>query len=178
MTRRVILDASAMQTAIQQMARDILAGTHGTDRLALVGIHTRGIPLADRLAAAIATERNDLTVERGTLDITLYRDDIESVPNPLVRGSEIAFDVSGTRLVLVDDVCFTGRTTRAAIDQVMDFGRPRVIELAVLVDRGHRELPIAPDWVGCSVKTDRTEKVYVRLAETDEADEVVVESGS
>ncbi|MGE0434791.1 MAG: bifunctional pyr operon transcriptional regulator/uracil phosphoribosyltransferase PyrR [Planctomycetota bacterium] len=175
MTRRVILDANAMTAAIRQMATDILAGSNGAAGLALIGVHTRGIPIADRLAQAIRDVQPGISLDRGTVDITLYRDDIESVPNPIVRGSEITFDVSGKRIVLVDDVCFTGRTTRAAIDQIMDFGRPRVIELAVLVDRGHRELPIAPDWVGCRVETQRSEKVNVRLSETDGADEVVVE---
>lgn len=180
MARRVLLSAAEIASAIHRIADAIVSSPHGLDGLALVGVYTRGVALADRVAAEILArviDRPGFEIARGTVDITLYRDDLAATAQrPIVRGSEINFDVSDKRIVLVDDVCFTGRTTRAALDQVIDFGRPRLIELAVLVDRGHRELPICPTFVGAKFDTARTDNVLVRLSEIDGIDEVLIES--
>jgi len=170
---RVIMDARDVERAIRRMAHEIVERNRGAEGLAVVGIRTRGVPLARRIAGLIG-ELEDQEVPLGILDITLYRDDIFDRPQPEVRETDIPFDVTGRSLVIVDDVLYTGRSVRAAVDAIMDFGRPRRIQLAVLVDRGHRELPIRPDFVGKNVPTSRSERVKVRLRETDGCDDQVV----
>jgi pyrimidine operon attenuation protein / uracil phosphoribosyltransferase len=172
---RVLLDREAIRRVLTRIAHEILEKNQGTDRLAVIGIHTRGADLAQRLAAKIE-EDEGVKLPRGEIDITLYRDDAgRKRTRAEVRGTNILFPVENMRIVLVDDVFFTGRTIRAAMDALMDFGRPRSVQLAVLVDRGHRELPIRPDYVGKNIPTARHERVYVRLHERDGIDEVVIE---
>ncbi len=170
------MDADAIRRALVRIAHEILEHNKGTDGLALVGIRTRGAILAQRLAKEIeAIDRPPLPV--GVLDITLYRDDLSRIaPNPIVHATEIPFDVADLRLVLVDDVLFTGRTIRAALNALSDLGRPKTIQLAVLVDRGHRELPIRADYVGKNIPTSLLEHIEVRLNELDEKEEVVIEA--
>jgi pyrimidine operon attenuation protein/uracil phosphoribosyltransferase len=172
---RVVLDRVAIQRALTRIAHEVLEKNRGSDQLALVGIHTRGVHLSQRLAAEIE-KGEGVGPPCGEIDITLYRDDVgRSRTRPEVRGTTIPFSVDDLRIVLVDDVLYTGRTVRAAMDALIDFGRPRGIQLAVLVDRGHRELPIRPDYVGKNLPTARDEHVYVRLVERDGIDEVVIE---
>ena len=160
---RVVMDESTVAAALQRMAGEIVARHSDDVSLALVGVRRGGIPLAARLHALLTTAgRAEVLV--GTVDITLYRDDAATaLPNPQIGRSEIPFEVEGRVVILVDDVLYTGRTTRAAIDAVMDYGRPRAIELAVLVDRGHRELPVQADYVGLRIATTRGERVEVRV---------------
>ena len=162
MGEKIIYDAKDIAAALKTLAERILADD--PEFPALVGIHTNGVPLAQRLAALIAGKKGQ--PETGTLDITLYRDDLAGRALPLVKGSEIPFNVEGRRIVLIDDVLFTGRTIRAALNELSDFGRPRCVQLCVLVDRGHRELPIQPDYAAFKVKTARDDKVRVELSET------------
>ena len=170
------MDAEAIRRAIVRIAHEILEHHKGAEGLALVGIRTRGAILAQRLAKEIeAIDRHPVQV--GALDITLYRDDLSRIaPNPVVHATEIPFDVTDLHLVLVDDVLFTGRTIRAALNALSDLGRPQTIQLAVLVDRGHRELPIRADYVGKNLPTNLREHVEVRLNELDETEEVVIEA--
>jgi len=173
MTRRVA-DAKAVNALVAKLAVQISRHNRGVKDLALVGIKRRGVPLAERLAARLSAGRKS-KVQVGAIDITLYRDDLQMVAEtPIVRGSEISFDINGKALVLVDDVVFTGRTIRAALSELLDFGRPKSIQLAVLVDRGHRELPIQPDFVAKVVKTERSDLVDIFLKETDGRDEIVL----
>ena len=173
-TRVRLMDASNLNRTLTRIAHEILESNETLEGLALVGIRTRGVPLANRLAAKIkAAEGTAPPV--GVLDINLYRDDLSRIADhPVLRKTEIPFDVDGCNVVLVDDVLFTGRTVRAGMEGLMDLGRPRRIQLAVLVDRGHRELPIRADFVGLEVGTTAEQSVEVRLKETDGADEVVV----
>jgi pyrimidine operon attenuation protein/uracil phosphoribosyltransferase len=169
-----LMDAGRMARTLSRMAHEVLERHPDVKRLALVGIRSRGVPLARRLARAIgqATGTEPFV---GALDIALYRDDFTSLAaQPITKGSDILFSIDGRTVVLVDDVLFTGRTVRAALDQLIDFGRPARIELAVLVDRGHRELPIRADYVGRALTTSRDEAVQVRVKEEDGADEVVL----
>ena len=169
-----IMDAPRIKRTIARMASEIVEKNKGTDDLVLVGIRTGGVPLARRLAKKIE-EAEGVSVPVGSLDITLYRDDLTQIgPQPIVRKTEIPFSIDGKNVVLVDDVLFTGRTTRAALDSLVDMGRPRAIRLAVLVDRGHRELPIHADYVGKTVPSKLRENVKVRLMEIDGAEEVVI----
>jgi pyrimidine operon attenuation protein/uracil phosphoribosyltransferase len=169
-----ILDKEGIRRSLTRIAHEIIERNKGTDNLTLVGIRRRGVPLAERLAERIR-DIEGRTVPVGTLDITLYRDDLTTLAyQPLVRSTEIPFPVSGKIVVLVDDVIFTGRTIRAALDALIDLGRPRVIQLAVLVDRGHRELPIRADYVGKNVPTSGKEEVSVRLIEIDGEERVVI----
>ena len=169
-----VMDAAAIDRALRRMAHEILEKNKTTEDLRLVGIQTRGVPLARRLAAKLA-EIEGAAPPVGILDINLYRDDLDEMrDHPVLRKTDIPFDVSGATIVLVDDVLYTGRTIRAALDGLVDLGRPRHIQLAVLVDRGHRELPIRADYVGKNLPTARTEQVEVRLKETDGADEAVI----
>jgi pyrimidine operon attenuation protein / uracil phosphoribosyltransferase len=174
---RLVMDAQAIQRALVRIAHEVLERNKGTAELALVGIRSRGVHLAERIRRAIADIEAGATLPFGVVDITLYRDDLDrGLQNPEVRGTDIPFPVEGRRILLVDDVLFTGRTIRAAMDAIVDFGRPQSIQLVVLVDRGHRELPIRADYVGKNLPTSRREQVQVRLAEIDGADQVVIES--
>ena len=170
-----IMDHETIRRAIQRMAHEILE-KGGVEGLALIGIRTRGVVLADRLKKAIK-DIEGVDVPIGILDITLYRDDLTMVgAKPVVRQTQIDFDITDKRIVLVDDVFFTGRTIRAALDALTDFGRPAKIELAVLVDRGHRELPIRADFVGKNIPTAKHQNVKVLMREADDApDEVLIE---
>lgn len=169
-----ILDAQSIERSITRIAHEILEKNKGIDNLALVGIHTRGVILARRLGDAIE-KIAQVKVPMGTLDINLYRDDLTLVSEqPVIHRTEIDFNLDNQIVVLVDDVLYTGRTIRAALDALVDFGRPKRIELAVLIDRGHRELPIRADFVGKNIPTGETENVQVKLFEMDETDEVVV----
>jgi pyrimidine operon attenuation protein/uracil phosphoribosyltransferase len=172
-----VMDADRMARALTRIAHEIVERNRGTSDLALVGIRTRGVPLARRVAATLKEiTRED--VPTGALDITLYRDDLmrHAVgPQPLVRRTEIPFSIDAKRILLVDDVLYTGRTIRSALDAVIDFGRPRSIQLIVLVDRGHRELPIKADYVGKNLPTSRRQSVQVRLQEIDGEDEVLLD---
>jgi len=173
MTRR-LADAKAVSALVTELAAQISRHNRGVDNPALIGIKRRGVPLAWRLAARLGSGRKP-KVRVGAIDITLYRDDLQMVAEtPIVRGSEISFDIHGKTLVLVDDVIFTGRTIRAALSELLDFGRPEAIQLAVLVDRGHRELPIQPDFAAKVIKTQRSDLVDIFLKETDGRDEIVL----
>ena len=173
----VVIDADRMGRTLVRIAHEILERSRGVEELALVGIRTRGVPIARRLAQAIK-EINGHEVPTGALDITLYRDDLMRHPvgpQPVVRRTEIPFSIDGKRILLVDDVLYTGRTIRAALDALIDFGRPQSIQLVVLVDRGHRELPIKADYVGKNLPTAASESVQVHLMEIDGRDEVEVQ---
>jgi pyrimidine operon attenuation protein/uracil phosphoribosyltransferase len=168
------MDAGRMARTLSRIAHEILERHPDTARLALVGVRSRGVPLARRLAHLIA-EAAGTAPAVGALDISLYRDDFTSLAaQPITKGTDILFSIDGRTVVLVDDVLFTGRTVRAALDQLIDFGRPARIELAVLVDRGHRELPIRADYVGRALSTSRDEAVQVRVREEDGTDEIVL----
>ena len=172
-----VMDADRMSRALTRIAHEILERNRGLGELALVGIRTRGVPIARRLARALR-EINGHDVPTGALDITLYRDDLmrNAVgPQPLIRKTEIPFSIDDRKILLVDDVLYTGRTIRAALDALIDFGRPRAIQLVVMVDRGHRELPIKADYVGKNLPTSLKQSVQVRLQEIDGVDEVVIE---
>ena len=169
-----ILDAQGIRRTLSRMAHEILEKNKGTEDLLLIGIHRRGVPLAKRISHRIL-EIEGQVVPVGALDITSYRDDLSLLhESPIVHQTEVPCSVTHKRVVLVDDVLFTGRTVRAAMDAVMDLGRPRCIQLAVLVDRGHRELPIRPDYVGKNVPTSKKEIVEVRLPEIDGVEEEAV----
>jgi len=172
-----VMDADRMSRALTRIAHEILERNRGLDEVALVGVRTRGVPIARRLAKLLR-EINGDHVPTGSLDITLYRDDLmrNAVgPQPVVRKTEIPFSIDGRRILLVDDVLYTGRTTRAALDALIDFGRPQVIQLVVMVDRGHRELPIKADYVGKNLPTSLSQSVQVRLQEIDGRDEVEIQ---
>ncbi len=175
MSGRRIMTAEDVRRAVIRISHEIVEKHAGTDGLALVGIQRRGVPLAARVAEAIR-EHEGVEIPVGALDITFYRDDLSMVAQqPIVKGTAIPFDLNGRTVVLVDDVLYTGRTIRAAMDALIDFGRPQAIRLAVLVDRGHRELPIRADHVGKNVPTSREETVRVQLEETDGEDGVEIE---
>ena len=172
MTRRV-LDADQIRRAITRIAHEIIESAE--DDVRLVGVRTRGVPMAGRLAEAVR-DATGADVPVGSLDINLYRDDLTQVAaQPVVRPTELGFPIGDTVVILVDDVLYTGRTTRAAMDALADLGRPRKIKLAVLIDRGHRELPIRADYVGRNIPTARDEKIRVRFAETDGVDDVLID---
>jgi pyrimidine operon attenuation protein/uracil phosphoribosyltransferase len=171
------MDAPRMDRTLTRIAHEIVERNRGVEDLALIGVRTRGVTLARRIAARL----RDITgteVPTGALDITLYRDDLMKAavgPQPVIRRTEVSFSIDERKILLVDDVLYTGRTVRAALDALIDFGRPKVIQLVVLVDRGHRELPIKADYVGKNLPTSFKESVQVRLQENDGVDEVVVE---
>lgn len=172
MTVRVVLTADDIRRAVRRIAHEIVERNQGLEGIALVGLRTRGVPLAERLAAAIE-EFEGRRVPVGALDIGLYRDDISSMElRPRIQPTDISISIDGRRVVLVDDVLYTGRSIRAALDALTDFGRPSQIQLAVLVDRGHRQLPIRPDYVGKNIPTSLLEEVEVLLEEIDGEDEV------
>jgi pyrimidine operon attenuation protein/uracil phosphoribosyltransferase len=177
---RVLLDAEALERTLHRIAHEIIERNPELDEVALVGIHTRGVPLAQRLRRLIE-DFAGVEVALGTVDITFYRDDVQVRgreapihPQPLVRATRLDFPLEGKTCVLVDDVLYTGRTIRAAIEALFDYGRPARVQLAVLADRGHRELPIRPDYVGKNLPTARSERVQVELVEVDEVDRVVL----
>lgn len=172
---KLVLDAPSIDRAVIRMAHEILEKNSGTKDLCLVGIQTRGVTLAQRLCAQIQ-KISKMDVPAGILDINLYRDDLTRVAEqPIIHKTEINFDLANKIVVLVDDVLYTGRTIRAALDALTDFGRPKRIELAVLIDRGHRELPIRADFVGKNIPTSDDEIVHVRFLENDQKDEVTVD---
>lgn len=169
-----IMDKEAMKRALTRIAHEIVEKNKGTKDLAIIGIRNSGAYLAEKIAAYIE-EIGKTKVPVGILDITLYRDDLTTIAEqPLVHKTEIDFDITGKKIILVDDVLYTGRTIRCALDALIDFGRPRYIQLAVLIDRGHRELPIRADYIGKNVPTALKETVQVQLKEVDAKDEVVI----
>jgi len=174
---RVVLDRDDLRRTLLRIAHEIVEKNPGAQALAVVGIHTRGAVLARRLHALVG-ELTGSEIPLGDLDISFYRDDIpgrDPGAQPVVHSSHLDFDLEGRTIVLVDDVLYTGRTVRAAIDALFDYGRPERVQLAVLADRGHRELPIRPDYVGKNLPTGHSERVFVRLEETDEVDEIAIE---
>jgi pyrimidine operon attenuation protein/uracil phosphoribosyltransferase len=176
MQKAVVLDEQAIRRALTRIAHEIIERNKGIDGCVLIGIKTRGIYLAKRLAERIE-QIEGTTIPVGELDITLYRDDLTVKTNdrePLVKGTDVPFDVTNKKVILVDDVLYTGRTVRAAMDAVMDLGRPAQIQLAVLVDRGHRELPIRADFVGKNIPTSSSEMIVVELKEVDQLDQVSI----
>ncbi len=170
--RMLVMDEETIKRTISRMALDILEKNNGTDNLCIVGIRTRGVFLADRIADYIDATEN-CSVPRGVLDITFHRDDLGiNLSLPEIKQSDIPFDVDGKNIVIIDDVLFTGRTIRAAIETIMDYGRPQKIQLAILIDRGHRELPICANYTGKYLPTSREEAVHVQLKEYDGIDRV------
>jgi len=179
---KMLLDEDALGRTLSRIAHEIIERNADLDEVALVGIHTRGVPLAQRLRRLVE-ERAGAAPDLGTVDITFYRDDVQvrggEAPlhaQPVVRATQLDFPLEGRTVVLVDDVLYTGRTIRAAIDALFDYGRPARVQLAVLVDRGHRELPIRPDYVGKNLPTSREERIQVQLLEVDEVDQVLLVS--
>ena len=179
---KILLDAEAIDRTLSRIAHEIIEQNDDLDKVALVGIHRRGVPLAQRLRRLIE-ERSGDELALGQLDITFYRDDVQvrggdapRHPQPVVRSTALDFPLEGKTVVLVDDVLYTGRTIRAAIEALFDYGRPARVQLAVLVDRGHRELPIRPDYVGKNLPTARNERIQVQLVEVDEVDAVLLVS--
>jgi pyrimidine operon attenuation protein/uracil phosphoribosyltransferase len=177
---KVLLDADAISRTLSRIAHEIIEANPELERIALVGIHTRGVPLAHRLRRLIE-ERAGTAPDLGTVDITFHRDDVQVRaghaplrPQPIVRETAIDFPLEGRTIVLVDDVLYTGRTIRAAIEAIFDYGRPTRVQLAALVDRGHRELPIRPDYVGKNLPTARGERIQVQLLEIDEIDRIML----
>ena len=173
----VVLDAARISRSLARIAHEILERNHAVDELALIGIRTRGVPIAKRIAKAIH-QIHGHEIPTGALDITLYRDDLMRTAvgaQPVIHKTEIPFSIDDRRILLVDDVLYTGRTIRAALDALIEFGRPRVIQLVVLVDRGHRELPIKADYVGKNLPTSPSQSVQVHLAEIDGRDEVEIQ---
>src|SRR6266571_6093880 len=177
---KVLLDSEAIDRTLSRIAHEIIEQNDDLDTVALVGIHRRGVPLAQRLRRLIA-ERAGVELALGQLDITFYRDDVHvragEAPlhaQPVVRSTSLDFPLEGMTCILVDDVLYTGRTIRAAVEALFDYGRPARVQLAVLADRGHRELPIRPDYVGKNLPTARTERVQVQLVEVDEVDRVLL----
>jgi pyrimidine operon attenuation protein / uracil phosphoribosyltransferase len=179
---KLLLDEAAIAKTLSRIAHEIVEGNPDLDRVALVGIHTRGVPLAHRLRRLIE-EFSGTELALGSVDIAFYRDDVQvrggeppRHPQPLVRATKLDFPLEGRTVVLVDDVLYTGRTIRAAIDALFDYGRPARVQLACLADRGHRELPIRPDYVGKNLPTSRNERIQVQLVEVDEVDQVLLVS--
>ena len=177
---KVLLDAEAIERTLSRIAHELIERSDDLEQVALVGIHTRGVPLAQRLRRLVA-ERTGEELPVGQLDITFYRDDVQvrggEAPlhaQPLVRSTSLDFALEGMTVVLVDDVLYTGRTIRAAVEALFDYGRPARVQLAVLADRGHRELPIRPDYVGKNLPTSREERIQVQLLEVDEVDRVLL----
>ena len=173
----VVMDADRIGRTLTRIAHEIVERNKGVEDLALVGVRTRGVPIARRIARALR-EITGVDIPTGALDITLYRDDLmrHAVgPQPVVRRTEIQFSIDSRKILLVDDVLYTGRTTRAALDALIDYGRPKAIQLIVLVDRGHRELPIKADYVGKNLPTAPSESVQVHLTEIDGKDEVEIQ---
>ena len=172
--KRVVMDGTAMDRAIARIAHEIVEKNRGVEKLCIVGVQRRGVPLARQIAGYIE-DFEGAKVDVGILDITFYRDDLSMLSeHPVINGTDIGFDVNGRIIVVVEDVLYTGRTIRAAIEALMDIGRPEKIQLAVLVDRGHRELPIRADYVGKNIPTSRSEAIQVKTTEFDNAREVLI----
>ena len=173
-SKRTLMDGDAVSRAITRMAFEIIEKNKGTENLYLVGIQRRGVILAERIAAKIK-EIENTQIETGVLDITFYRDDLSMLSeHPTLSDTNISFPVEGSKIVLIDDVLYTGRTVRAAIDAIMELGRPKNIQLAILIDRGHRELPIRADYVGKNIPTSADEIIAVNLTETDGNDNIEI----
>ncbi len=169
-----LMDAVTMDRSLIRIAHEIIERNKGVQDLVIIGIRTRGVPLASRIARKIE-EIEKVSIPMGILDITMYRDDLTAVgPQPIVRQTNISFRITDKKVILIDDVLFTGRTIRAALDSIIDLGRPKFIQLAVLIDRGHRELPIRADYVGKNVPTSLDEVVEVNVAEEDGKDSVIL----
>jgi pyrimidine operon attenuation protein/uracil phosphoribosyltransferase len=174
LTKKTVMTPEDMRRTLARIAHEIIERNKVLGHLVLVGMHTRGVPLAERLAANIASYES-LSIPVGALDISLYRDDLASLElKPIVQRSDIPVNIDGKSVVLVDDVLYTGRSIRAAMDALMDFGRPQDIQLAVLIDRGHRELPVRADYIGKNIPSSRDEEIQVQLEETDGVDEVTI----
>jgi pyrimidine operon attenuation protein/uracil phosphoribosyltransferase len=177
---KLLLDADGIARTLSRIAHEVIERNRELEHVALVGIHTRGVPLAHRLKRLIE-ERAGVEVDVGAVDITFYRDDVgvregeaPRHPQPIVRSTQLDFGLEGRTIVLVDDVLYTGRTIRAAVEALFDYGRPARVQLAVLADRGHRELPIRPDYVGKNLPTSRRERIQVQLVEVDEVDRILL----
>ena len=178
MTTKIIMTPEDIRRSLARITHEIIERNKTTEHLVLVGMHTRGVPLAKRLAANME-DLEGSKIPVGALDIGLYRDDLSSLnPQPAIQPTDIPVNIDGKSVVLVDDVLYTGRSTRAAMDALIDLGRPRSIQLAVLIDRGHRELPIRPDYTGKNIPSSRNEEVQVQLVETDGEDGVVIVKNS
>jgi len=174
LAKKIIMTPEDIRRTLARIAHEILERNKAIEHLILVGMHTRGVPLAKRLTANIATFEG-VEIPVGALDISLYRDDLSSLDlQPVVKLTDIPTSIDGKSIVLIDDVLYTGRSTRAAMDALIDLGRPQSIQLAVLIDRGHRELPIRPDYVGKNIPSSRHEEIQVQLVETDGIDEVAI----
>ena len=177
MPKKEVVDAVTMKRALTRISYEIIERNKGIQDIVLVGIKTRGIYIAQRLAERLK-QLEEIDVPVGELDITLYRDDVKDMEEPELHSSDVPVSIEGKEVILVDDVLYTGRTIRAAMDAVMDLGRPRKISLAVLVDRGHRELPIRADYVGKNIPTSKTEEIIVEMEERDGADRSMISKGN
>jgi len=177
MPKKEVVDAVTMKRALTRISYEIIERNKGIQDIVLVGIKTRGIYIAQRLAERLK-QLEDIDVPVGELDITLYRDDVKDMEEPELHSSDVPVSIEGKEVILVDDVLYTGRTIRAAMDAVMDLGRPRKISLAVLIDRGHRELPIRADYVGKNIPTSKTEEIIVEMEERDGADRIMISKGN
>ncbi|MGX7268803.1 bifunctional pyr operon transcriptional regulator/uracil phosphoribosyltransferase PyrR [Enterococcus faecalis] len=177
MPKKEVVDAVTMKRALTRISYEIIERNKGIQDIVLVGVKTRGIYIAQRLAERLK-QLEDIDVPVGELDITLYRDDVKDMEEPELHSSDVPVSIEGKEVILVDDVLYTGRTIRAAMDAVMDLGRPRKISLAVLVDRGHRELPIRADYVGKNIPTSKTEEIIVEMEERDGADRIMISKGN
>ena len=177
MPKKEVVDAVTMKRALTRISYEIIERNKGIQDIVVVGIKTRGIYIAQRLAERLK-QLEDIDVPVGELDITLYRDDVKDMEEPELHSSDVPVSIEGKEVILVDDVLYTGRTIRAAMDAVMDLGRPRKISLAVLVDRGHRELPIRADYVGKNIPTSKTEEIIVEMEERDGADRIMISKGN
>lgn len=177
MPKKEVVDAVTMKRALTRISYEIIERNKGIQDIVLVGIKTRGIYIAQRLAERLK-QLEDIDVPVGELDITLYRDDVKDMEEPELHSSDVPVSIEGKEVILVDDVLYTGRTIRAAMDAVMDLGRPRKISLAVLVDRGHRELPIRADYVGKNIPTSKIEEIIVEMEERDGADRIMISKGN
>nr|WP_156801208.1 bifunctional pyr operon transcriptional regulator/uracil phosphoribosyltransferase PyrR [Halobacteroides halobius] len=172
--KKELIDADGIRRALTRISHEIIEKNEGLEDIVVIGIRTRGVPLANRISNKLADIEGE-EVLAGSLDITLYRDDLTTVANqPIVHKTEIPFDITGKKVILVDDVLYTGRTVRSALDALMDLGRPQNIQLAILIDRGHRELPIRADFVGKNLPTSHQEVIDVNLKETDGSDAVIL----
>lgn len=178
MEKALIMDAEGINRALTRIAHEIIENNKGVDNIALIGIQRRGVPLAQRIAEKIY-EVEHVKIPLGILDITFYRDDLSLLAaHPVINGTSIDFQVDGKKIILIDDVIYTGRTVRAAIEALFDLGRPAIVQLAILIDRGHRELPFKPDYIGKNIPTSKSEVVSVQVIEIDKVDKVTINEGN